>query len=1370
MASRSIVVHLRAETAAYEASMARASAATRGVATTAQTTAKAATAANVGLGKSAAATAVGMKAASNSISTVAGQARSSAGSIAALGSGMSVAASKSGQFGSGMKATANSAASVGAATRGASGAVSAFGSGMATAGAAAARSSGGFRSLGGAAAVAGAGAAKASGGLQSIGSAASAAGAGAAHASGGLKQVGGAAAAAGAGAAAAKGGLEGAGSAAQGASVKATAAASGFGQLSGSIKKNKDEWSDLSTKAMIGGAAIVGGLGLATKAAIDWESAWAGVAKTVDGTDAQMAKLEEGLRGLARTLPATHQEIAGVAEAAGQLGVARDDIVKFTEVAIGLGEATNLSAEEAATSLAQFSNIMGTVAREGVAGYEKLGSTLVELGNNGASTEKQIMEMGLRLAGAGNQIGATESDVLALANALSSVGIEAQLGGGAMSRAMLKMNSAVISGGDELKKFAEISGMSASDFAAQWRKDPISATNAFISGLGRIGDSGGDASAALNDVGLAGTQNAQVLLRAAGASDLVTKSLKMGKSAWRENAALAEEVGKRYATAESRIRVSMNQVRDAAIDIGGAVAPAFAKAAEGIAGLVRGFQSLPGPAQKTITGIAGVTGAALLIGGATVKAISGLQTLSDNLKSVGMLGPRAEKGMRGAARGAAVLGKALMLTMAAGSLGELMQDQGSSIGLEKMTERALNGEGAVKSLNQSLKENSASLGLGESDVTSFGEAVRVAMDPSFFNKAQSASDSALRFITIGFADMTTGADESAKAFKAVDDQLSGLVSAGHADVAARMFKQYAKAAKDGGMSMKEFKSRVPGYTEALAAAGNQAKLAGKDNAEMAEKMEDAEQAADDLSDAIKGLGDTLLNQRSAARDYQAALDEATKALDENGATLDINTEKGRANQKALDAIAEAAQESAAAIFENSGSVKKAQGALDRGRDAWMRQAELFGMNKSEAKRLADVLFQMPEEATTDYKAKNADAAKAKAKGVKDSVDGIPKSKRSEIAVLGAQQSKFRVMTLMETITDLSGKEVSVTEAGADIANGRVIKLDGSLLGLPKKKKVTVTEIGTTAAGERVVKFGDKVYAIPKERKTKVTEHGSSAAKKRVGGLIDEISSLFPRDVKVTESGATPAKKRVRGLWDQISDLFPKTVDVNERGADPSRSRVKGLDDTIRGTDGKNVDVIADTFGKGGVDSLVNSVGRLHDKQITITTVTRQIKKMFADGGIEENGPGGLHSYMASGGTRSFSGQSPHIRRAGGAGVTWAEQGAGPWEAWISGHPAKRDRSLAILDDVAARFGRAVVEPSRFADGGTWESYRNFQTAAPPPVVVRESGGGSQYAGPTAGDMEAAIVRAFSGVTVNTRIGDRDFVGVISRAQTRQKGR
>ena len=254
--------------------------------------------------------------------------------------------------------------------------------------------------------------------------------------------------------------------------------------LAAKQRAHSAEWATLGTAATVAGAAITAGVVGITKSAMSWESAWTGVKKTVDGTPEQLAAVEGGLRGLARELPASHEEIAGVAEAAGQLGVKTGDVVAFTKTMIDMGESTNLSAEEAATGIARFANVMRSTETWGSSAFSRIGSSLVELGNNFATTEAEISSMSLRLAGAGQQVGMTEGDVLGLAAAMSSVGIEAEAGGTAMSQGIKKIDKAVRDGGDSLDGFAKIAGKSAEEFANQWRDNPSAAMDEFVQGLG----------------------------------------------------------------------------------------------------------------------------------------------------------------------------------------------------------------------------------------------------------------------------------------------------------------------------------------------------------------------------------------------------------------------------------------------------------------------------------------------------------------------------------------------------------------------------------------------------------------------------------------------------------------------------------------------------------------------------------------------------------------------------------------------------------------------------------------------------------------------------------------------------------------------
>ncbi|CAI9417388.1 phage tail tape measure protein [Nocardioides sp. T2.26MG-1] len=395
---------------------------------------------------------------------------------------------------------------------------------------------------------------------------------------------------------------------------------------------------DLGGKAGKLGLAAAAGLAGMGKAAIDWESQWAGVAKTVDGTSGQLNALEDDLRGLAREMPATHQEIAATAEAAGQLGVATGDITDFTKVMVEMGETTNLTADAAATSIAQFMNVMQTAAGD----VDEIGNTIVDLGNKGASTEAQITEMAQRVAGAGTTIGATEADVLGLSAAMANLGIQSELGGGAVQRVLLGINTQVASGGEKLQDYADVAGTSADEFARAWGSDPVRAFDMLVQGLGRIQDSGGDVASVLGDMGIKGTQNLQVMLRLAGSGDMLSRSLDQSNAAWEQNTALTDEYGKRAETTASQVQVAWNQIKDAAIEGGAAVLPVVADIATGIGTVADAYGSLPGPIQDITTGALALTailGGGLWFGAKVVNGITStrasLATLRPEISRVG---------------------------------------------------------------------------------------------------------------------------------------------------------------------------------------------------------------------------------------------------------------------------------------------------------------------------------------------------------------------------------------------------------------------------------------------------------------------------------------------------------------------------------------------------------------------------------------------------------------------------------------------------------------------------------------------------------------------------------------------------------------
>lgn len=337
------------------------------------------------------------------------------------------------------------------------------------------------------------------------------------------------------------------------------------------VEKSGKKIEDAGKKLSAFSAASISALTLSAKSAIDFEDAFAGVEKTVDGTKEQMEELKQGIRDMAKEIPSSTTEISAVAEAAGQLGIKTEDILSFTRVMIDLGNSTNLSAEEAASSLAKFANITKMSAKD----YDKLGSTIVDLGNNFATTEADIVAMAQNLASAGTQVGMSQSDILALSTALSSVGLEAQAGGTAFSKALINMQLAVETNSESLKDWADVAGMSVKDFSKLFKEDATKALQAFIEGLSKCGGETESAIKVLDDMGITETRMRDALLRSANASEIFTSAIKTGNKAWENNTALTNEANKRYDTLKSKIKIAINKLKDMAITLGNKLIPSI---------------------------------------------------------------------------------------------------------------------------------------------------------------------------------------------------------------------------------------------------------------------------------------------------------------------------------------------------------------------------------------------------------------------------------------------------------------------------------------------------------------------------------------------------------------------------------------------------------------------------------------------------------------------------------------------------------------------------------------------------------------------------------------------------------------------------
>ena len=751
--------------------------------------------------------------------------------------------------------------------------------------------------------------------------------------------------------------------------IRAAAAVNATGTELEKLEQKKQAFEQVGRGLVLTGTALTAITALSVKAASDWESAWAGVTKTVEGTPEQLAEVESGLRGLTSVLPATHDEIAAVAEAAGQLGIETPNVVEFTRTMIDLGETTNLSANDAATALARFVNIMGTSEDE----VDNLGSALVGLGNNYATTESEILEMSMRLAGAGKQIGLSEGDVLGLATALSSVGIEAEAGGSAMSKVMIDIAASVEEGGERLEMFAQTAGVSADQFAEKWKSDPAAALSLFVKGLSNAEAQGKSTIGVLGELGITEVRMRDALLRSSAAADQFSTAMADGNTAFDENNALTLEAAKRYETVESKVQIAGNAVRDAAIDFGEVFLPAVAGAAEGVTQFAGFMGDLPDPVQGLLGILGGVAGAIALTGGSALLAVPklaefkvALQTLQTSFGKVAWIGGGIVAALTTVI---AVVGAVSAAQAEARAKAEAYADT-----LAEGTHRITDATRDLIAENINAKESF--LGLDYSSMADNAKKLGISLD---------TVRAAIEGDAEAIAELDRVTQDAIDGYNFFSDEAIGLSSAAHGlrdevEAETGSLKDAAEAARR--------KAEATG--EAAVAADTAADA----------YMSEADAVAE-LSGTLSGLIDRIneangVNQDavSANARYQSALagisDEVQRQRDEyeraNGGlsgfvlSLDQATASGSANAASLTDVAKAAQDAAAAQFEQDQATMSADDATSKYLDTLAAQRQAFidsaieaGYNADEVNALADSVFAMPDAKEVKIIAETAEA-------------------------------------------------------------------------------------------------------------------------------------------------------------------------------------------------------------------------------------------------------------------------------------------------------------------------------------------------------------------------------------------------------------
>ena len=810
---------------------------------------------------------------------------------------------------------------------------------------------------------------------------------------------------------------------ASGASKGALTAGSALAKVA---RENQSEWRTVSTAALTAGAAIAAGLGLTVKAAMDWESAWAGVQKTVDGSASEMAALEASLRSMARELPASHTEIAAVAEAAGQLGIARQDIAKFTHTMIAMGETTNLSADMAATSLAQFMNVMGTSTSD----VDRLASAVVALGNDGASTEAQIVEMGQRISAAGRQVGMSEADVMGLASALASVGINAEAGGTSASMALMKLDAAVRSGGERLGKLAQISGMTVEEFKKAWQTDAAGALSSFTEGLGSVQKAGGSVRAELKALGITGEREVDAMGRLAGATqnaggqlNMLRDSLSTSKDAWAANSALQDEFSKRLATTESQMGVARNRLVDLGISLGQTLLPAVNSTLAVFAAMVDAVGSIPGPVMAAGAAVAALAAGALLAGGGLMKFIAWAGEVRAAITTLRAAIEASRVSFAGVGLAAGAIG--IALSVAGVAFASWVERQNAAKQAADEFAAALQNSNGV--IDESIQKT---MSKRLSDDGALDAAKQLGIEMGVVQAAAMGNAAAMQKVE----EATRRYNQATMGTTTVDSKYAANQRA-------------ARELKD---SIEKNNEALNTEAARIRDVGNASGEASSAIDRMTDETQQQTEAMNQLVSATQAYGKELLKLSGGEIAFEQAIDDATDALKKNGRNLDLNTKSGRANQTALNTLIKTGQDHIRNLVETSAASKDVEAAQARAREQYIQAATGMGMARDEAASLADALFGIPKNVKTNVTDNGtADAFTARVQRLSGALNSINnKTVRAQIQALINQGSldeaerrlnniaRTRSVIYRATLPDLNGSASGSGRPG--IAQGAVL--------------------------------------------------------------------------------------------------------------------------------------------------------------------------------------------------------------------------------------------------------------------------------------------------------------------------------------------
>jgi TP901 family phage tail tape measure protein len=326
------------------------------------------------------------------------------------------------------------------------------------------------------------------------------------------------------------------------------------------------------TMVAMGITAIGGALVGSAQAAAAWETSMSGVAKTTGMGGAELAALSQELLTMSTNMPIAASELANIAQAGGSLGIAKEELGGFTEVAAQMGIGFNMAADQAATAGAKILNAFGQPMN--TENLRSLGSVVNSMGDNFAATEPQVLDFINRASFLNTTMGQSIPQVAALGTTLISAGLDAEVAATGI-KSMLNMLTSETSKKGGMDNWAKLMGVSVDELKEKVATD---LNSTLIETANKIASLKDPVERFQTAVAAAGTEGAPALLKLAGQQENYAKALGMTNSEWEKANSLQKTYEAQAGTVNSQWQMFSNTLSVAATSLGTTLLPALGDA------------------------------------------------------------------------------------------------------------------------------------------------------------------------------------------------------------------------------------------------------------------------------------------------------------------------------------------------------------------------------------------------------------------------------------------------------------------------------------------------------------------------------------------------------------------------------------------------------------------------------------------------------------------------------------------------------------------------------------------------------------------------------------------------------------------------